>query len=173
MICDYRNRYDEVMKAMNNSSEYILALAGNFSERADGHLVCFQNTESGCTETRTYSTQAVNIQGRTRKGKPLKRTYRWRSTISVFFFLIVVVTGASFLVLNGALKTTSGLSGKCSIVEDGLMVQILPTKMVAVQKALREMKDFEILCGPVDGDTTQTEVVSVKWVDNDTEFNKG
>lgn len=63
-----RNRYDEVMKAMNNSSEYILALAGNFSEKADGHLVCFQNTESGCTETRTYSTQAVNIQGRTRKG---------------------------------------------------------------------------------------------------------
>lgn len=64
-----RNRYDEVMKAMNNSSEYILALAANFSEKADGHLVCFQNTESGCTETRTYSTQAVNIQGRTRKGK--------------------------------------------------------------------------------------------------------
>lgn len=63
-----RNRYDEVMKAMNNSSEYILALAANFSEKADGHLVCFQNTESGCTETRTYSTQAVNIQGRTRKG---------------------------------------------------------------------------------------------------------
>lgn len=56
------------MKAMNNSSEYILALAANFSEKADGHLVCFQNTESGCTETRTYSTQAVNIQGRTRKG---------------------------------------------------------------------------------------------------------
>lgn len=53
------------------------------------------------------------------------------------------------------------------------MVQILPSKMVAVQKALREMKDFEILCGPVDGDTTQTEVVSVKWVENDTEFNKG
>lgn len=54
---------------MNNSSEYILALAGNFSEKADGHLVCFQNTESGCTETRTYSTQAVNIQGRARKGR--------------------------------------------------------------------------------------------------------
>ncbi len=45
--------------------------------------------------------------------------------------------------------------------------------MTAVQKALREMKDFEILCGPVDGDTTQTEVVSVKWVENDTEFNIG
>lgn len=62
------------MKAMNNSSEYILALAGNFSEKADGHLVCFQNTESGCTETRTYSTQAVNIQGRTRKGMLVNST---------------------------------------------------------------------------------------------------
>lgn len=84
-----------------------------------------------------------------------------------------IVTGASFLVLNGALKSTSGLSGKCSIVEDGLMVQILPSKMVAVQKALREMKDFEILCGPVDGDNTLTEAIAVKWVDCDSEFNVG
>ncbi|MPC15575.1 Zinc finger FYVE domain-containing protein 16 [Portunus trituberculatus] len=33
------------------------------------------------------------------------------------------LTGASFIVFNGALKTTSGLSAKSSIVEDGLMVQ--------------------------------------------------
>lgn len=51
-----------------------------------------------------------------------------------------VVTGASFLVFNGALKSTSGLSGKCSIVEDGLMVQILPKKMAAIQQALKTMK---------------------------------
>lgn len=64
-----RNRYDQIMKALNNSSEHILALAGNFSKLADGHLVCVQNTESGCAETHAYSTQAINIQGKPRKGK--------------------------------------------------------------------------------------------------------
>lgn len=64
-----KNRYEQVMKAVNNSSDHILALGGNFSKRADGHLVCIQNTESGCIESHTYSTQAVNIQGRPRKGR--------------------------------------------------------------------------------------------------------
>lgn len=63
-----RNRYDQIMKALNHSSEHILALAGNFSKLADGHLVCVQNTESGCAETHAYSTQAINIQGKPRKG---------------------------------------------------------------------------------------------------------
>lgn len=67
-----RNRYDQVMKAMINSSDHILALGGNFSKTADGHLVCIQNTESGCTETHSYSTQAVNIQGRPRKGNQVQ-----------------------------------------------------------------------------------------------------
>lgn len=145
-----RNRYDQVQKALANSSDHILALAGNFSAAADGHLVCIQNTDAAGTETHSYSTQAVNIQGRPRR-----------------------VTGASFLVLNGALKSTSGLSAKCSIVEDGLMVQVLPAKMAAVQKALRDMRDVEIVCGPVDGVAAQTELVSVRWVENDVDFNVG
>lgn len=94
--------------------------------------------------------QAVNIQGRQRR-----------------------VTGASFLVLNGALKSSSGLSAKCSIVEDGLMVQIMPAKMLAVQKALREMRDVEIVCGPLEGVSEQTEVVHLRWVADDVEFNVG
>lgn len=88
-------------------------------------------------------------------------------------FVIGAVTGANFLVLNGALKSTSGLSGKCTIVEDGLMVQILPVKMAAIYKSLKEMKDIDIVCGPVDGDAAQTEVVIIKWAENDVEFNVG
>lgn len=63
-----RNRYDQIMKALSNSSDHIIALAANFSKMADGHLVCVQNTESGCAETHAYSTQAINIQGKPRKG---------------------------------------------------------------------------------------------------------
>lgn len=84
-----------------------------------------------------------------------------------------LVTGATFFVLNGALKTTSGLSGKCSIVEDGLMVQILSKKMVAIQQALKNMKNIDIVCGPVDADESQTETVSIQWVDNDIDINIG
>lgn len=84
-----------------------------------------------------------------------------------------VVTGASFFVLNESLKTTSGLSGKCSIVEDGLMVQILPSKMEEVRNSLKNQTDVTIICGPVDADEQHTEIVCLKWVDNDKEFNIG
>lgn len=94
-----RNRYDQVMKVINNSSDHLLAFGADFSKQADGHLVCIQNIESGSSESFSYSTQAINIQGQPR-----------------------LVTGASFFVLNGALKSNSGLSGKCSIVEDGMMI---------------------------------------------------
>lgn len=53
------------------------------------------------------------------------------------------------------------------------MVQILPKKMTAIQQALKTMKDIDIVCGPVDGDETQTEVVAVQWIDNDKDFNVG
>lgn len=95
-------------------------------------------------------------------------------SILIYSFIVYLpVTGASFLVLNGALKTASGLSGKCSIVEDGLMVQILPKKMTAIQQALKTMKNIDIVCGPTDADASQTEVVSIQWVENDTQFNVG
>lgn len=89
------------------------------------------------------------------------------------FVFIIPVTGASFFVLNESLKESSGLSGKCSIVEDGLMVQILPSKMEEVRESLKNQEDFTIICGPIDADEQHTEIVCLKWVDNDKEFNIG
>lgn len=46
----------------------------------------------------------------------------------IFTHLIIkerVVTGASFVVFNGALKSTANLTAKSSIVEDGIMVQVV------------------------------------------------
>jgi len=76
------------------------------------------------------------------------------------------VTGASFLVLNGALKSTSGLSGRSSIVEDGVMVQLLPDKLEALKQALIRMEDYTILCGKVTNDQPE-ETVTLKWVDHE------
>ncbi|EDW72391.2 uncharacterized protein Dwil_GK20901 [Drosophila willistoni] len=145
-----RHRQQDVIKAINNASDHILAFAGNFSKVADGHLVCMQNINDDRTEMYAYSTQAINIQGQPRK-----------------------VTGASFFVLNEALKSSSGLSGKCSIVEDGLMVQIMPAKMEEVRQALRNQTDIDIVCGPIEANEEQSELVSIKWVDNDRDINVG
>ncbi|XP_017350657.1 zinc finger FYVE domain-containing protein 9 isoform X1 [Ictalurus punctatus] len=137
------NRYNELMKAMNKSNEHVLAMGACFNERADSHLVCVQNDDGN------YQTQAISIHHQPRK-----------------------VTGASFFVFSGALKTSSGFLAKTSIVEDGVMVQITAETMEALRQALREMKDFTIVCGKADQEETQ-ENVHIQWTEDDLNFNKG
>ncbi|XP_035900514.1 zinc finger FYVE domain-containing protein 9 [Anopheles stephensi] len=145
-----RNRYEQMVKVVDGSSEQLMAVGGNFSKQADGHLVCIQNTESGCPEATQYTTQAIDIESQPRK-----------------------VTGASFLVLDGSLKPNSGLTGRCTILEDGLKVLIPPVKLQLVKEALKAMKDYQIVCGPTEGDDSQKELVSIEWTANDLNFNIG
>uniref|UniRef100_A0A6A7G1P4 Zinc finger FYVE domain-containing protein 16-like n=1 Tax=Hirondellea gigas TaxID=1518452 RepID=A0A6A7G1P4_9CRUS len=137
-----RNRYAQVTKALGNSNDHVLALAANFSPQADSHLVTIENDDG------QYSTQAINIHNRPRR-----------------------VTGASFVVFNGALKSNCGLTAKSSIVEDGLMVQITGDVMTALREALRAMKDFSISCG-ITGEPPQEEVI-LQWTQDDKNFNVG
>uniref|UniRef100_A0A8C0Y1Z0 Zinc finger, FYVE domain containing 9a n=1 Tax=Cyprinus carpio carpio TaxID=630221 RepID=A0A8C0Y1Z0_CYPCA len=137
------NRYNELVKAMNKSNEHVLAMGACFNERADSHLVCVQNDDGN------YQTQAISIHHQPRK-----------------------VTGASFFVFSGALKSSSGYLAKTSIVEDGVMVQITAETMEALRQALREMKDFRIACGKADQEENQ-EHVHIQWVDDDHNVNKG
>ncbi|XP_046664682.1 zinc finger FYVE domain-containing protein 16-like isoform X2 [Homalodisca vitripennis] len=136
-----RNRYDQVVRALNNSNDSVLAFGANLSLAADSHLVCMQSTED---ENTSYHTQAINIHNKPRR-----------------------VTGASFVVFNGALKVP-GLAGKSSIVEDGLMVQVPSETMVALRTALRDMRDYSIGCGP-----NAEETVVLQWTADDTNFNIG
>ncbi|XP_019356852.1 PREDICTED: zinc finger FYVE domain-containing protein 9 [Gavialis gangeticus] len=137
------NRYNEMMKAMNKSNEHVLAGGACFNEKADSHLVCVQNDDGN------YQTQAISIHNQPRK-----------------------VTGASFFVFSGALKSSSGYLAKSSIVEDGVMVQITAENMDSLRQALREMKDFTITCGKADAEEPQ-EHVHIQWVEDDKNFNKG
>uniref|UniRef100_A0A8D0H153 Zinc finger FYVE domain-containing protein n=1 Tax=Sphenodon punctatus TaxID=8508 RepID=A0A8D0H153_SPHPU len=137
------NRYNEMMKAMNKSNEHVLAGGAFFNEKADSHLVCVQNDDGN------YQTQAISIHNQPRK-----------------------VTGASFFVFSGALKSSSGYLAKSSIVEDGVMVQITAENMDSLRQALREMKDFTIPCGKADAEEAQ-EHVHIQWVEDDKNFNKG
>ena len=76
------------------------------------------------------------------------------------------------MVFNGALKTTTGLTAKSSIVEDGLMIQILPETMAALRQALREMLDLPIPCGSTQAEQPD-ETVTITWIDDDKAVNMG
>ena len=84
----------------------------------------------------------------------------------------LAVTGASFVVFNGALKSSSGLRAKSSIVEDGLMVQIMPEMMVALKQSMKDMEEFSISCGSITVPQPE-EVVTIRWVDDDKNVNMG
>lgn len=81
------------------------------------------------------------------------------------------MTGASFIVFNGALKSSSGLTAKSNIVEDGLMIQVLPEHMQQIRENLRAMKNHTISCGCVNAVSDET--VNIVWGENDTNFNIG
>lgn len=127
-----QDRYDEVVKILNATDEHVMALGANFSLVADSHLVCMQ-VEQG------YKTQAINIQNQPRK-----------------------VTGASFIVFSGALKTSSPFMAKVNIVEDGIMVQLMPEVIGKLRNSLKEMKDYTITTG-VPGGGAEEEVI-IEWV---------
>ncbi|XP_058512226.1 zinc finger FYVE domain-containing protein 16 isoform X2 [Ochotona princeps] len=137
-----RKKYSDVMKVISSSNEHVISIGASFSTEADSHLVCVQKDG-------VYQTQANSATSHPRK-----------------------VTGASFVVFNGALKTSSGFLAKSSIVEDGLMVQITPETMDALRLALREQKDFKITCGKADASDLR-EYVDICWVDSEERGNQG
>ncbi|XP_066472325.1 zinc finger FYVE domain-containing protein 16 isoform X2 [Tiliqua scincoides] len=134
-------KYNEVMKVVNTSNEHVISIGASFSSEADSHLVCVQNDDG------VYQTQANSATGHPRK-----------------------ITGASFVVFNGALKASSGFLAKSSIVEDGIMVQITPETMDGLRQALREKIDFRITCGKVDSGDLR-EYVDICWVENEEKTN--
>ncbi|XP_060764672.1 zinc finger FYVE domain-containing protein 16 isoform X1 [Neoarius graeffei] len=131
-----KSKFNEMLKVVNSSNEHVISVGACFSTEADSHLICVQNEDG------SYQTQANSIQGKTRR-----------------------VTGASFVVFNGALKASSGYIAKSSIVEDGLMVQIPPETMEALRQALRDQTDFRITCGKTDTAPEDRENINVRWVD--------
>ncbi|MGH0179070.1 UNVERIFIED_CONTAM: hypothetical protein FKN15_000761 [Acipenser sinensis] len=138
-----KGRFNEMMKVMNSSNEHVISMGACFSMEADSHLVCVQNDDGN------YQIQANSVPGKTRR-----------------------VTGASFVVFNGALKASSGFIAKSSIVEDGLMVQITPETMEALRQAFRERRDFQIPCGKHDSGDLR-EYVNIHWVERASIVNTG
>lgn len=160
--------YKRIEAMINDSSESILSFMGSLNPKADGHLVCIQQqsgqdgskSSSGSVSV-AYSTQSLNIdQGAGGEGEAGETNGRASKT------------GLNFFILNGALKSATGLKAKMSIIEDGVMVQVLPTIMAQVRNALLKMKDFEVKCEESEdkgttaaGDQKQgpSEVINFVW----------
>ncbi|XP_049593459.1 zinc finger FYVE domain-containing protein 16 isoform X3 [Syngnathus scovelli] len=138
-----KSSFGQMQRVLSGANEHVITVGATLSLRADSHLVCFQNEDG------SYRTQAASVPGKTR-----------------------TVTGASFVVFNGALKASSGFIAKSSIVEDGLMVQMPPETMDALRAALREQNDFNIACGRTD-EADVRENVAVRWLDWTPPINSG
>ncbi len=52
----------QLLSILEGTQQHVVAWATDFSAHADSHLVCVQEEASG-----VYSSQTVNIEGRTRK----------------------------------------------------------------------------------------------------------
>lgn len=120
-----------MQKVVNASNEHVISIGARFSSEADSHLVCPQNEEGN------YQTQVNSMPGKTRTGEPLMLTPppclcqnksglkkdsntmngKVMQCLSLLLLCFVAVTGASFVVFNGALKASSGFIAKSSIVE--------------------------------------------------------
>ena len=55
-------------------------------------------------------------------------------------YLYIAVTGASFVVFSGSMKESGNVSAKCSIVEDGIMVQITKEALDEFKSKLTNMQ---------------------------------
>lgn len=134
------------MKALGSSNEYVLSFGGTFSLTADSHLTCIQNDDG------QYHTQTIKLnESETVEPK---------------------ITGASFIVFSGALKSSTGMAAKMSVVEDGLLVQVTANTLNLLKSSLKDMNDFVIECGKKDAPTNE-ESVSIIWGEDDKQFNLG
>ena len=117
------------MKALNTSNETVLALGANFSHSADSHLVAMQVEIFAmsiclCVHIPLFSGGGWKLSNPGNQYSEQGADGNWSKVVKVGSLLMVTFFFCSFVVFNGALKSTANLTAKSSIVEDGLMVQV-------------------------------------------------
>ena len=83
------------------------------------------------------------------------------------------VTGASFIIFNGALKSDAGCQAKLSIVEDGVMVQVTSELLSKLKLSLKQMTNYRIRCGSHHDPSQDDEIVLIEWTEDDKNVNIG
>ncbi|CAF1498062.1 unnamed protein product, partial [Didymodactylos carnosus] len=180
-----RNRYEEIVKGLNQSLAHVLSFGGCLNQIVQQHLVAVQNPDD-----QQYSTQVIKTDP-TLKKNPLSSS-----------------TGSSFIVINASLRSLSptsspptgyspvsgslgvggGSYGKSSTIEDGVMVQVDLETLKLLKQALKDMKDYTIISNKsvvlpqqlmehnenVNFNSDPIEqLVEFIWIENDRDINLG
>ncbi|NXN16583.1 ZFY16 protein, partial [Indicator maculatus] len=119
-------KYNEVMKVIDSSDEYVIIIGANPSNEADSYLVCVQGEDG------LYQTKTVSATGCPRR-----------------------VTSASFVVFKEA-SSPSRLPAKYTTIEDGIIVHVTTEILQNLRKALRDKKDYKITCSKTDTGKVKT-----------------
>lgn len=160
MVKIAKNRHDLVLKALNSCSSYVLAFGSNLEPNANYHLTCGQNDDQ-------YLTQILSRKD----GRVEDFSLNNLETNSTEY--VSELIGASYIVFSGALKSEPGLNCSCkfSVVEDGILVQLLPNLLEKLKNSLKQKTDFNLNCNQ--SSSGEADEVQVVWTDDDLNFNLG
>jgi MAD (mothers against decapentaplegic) interacting protein len=184
-IC--KSRHEQVVKALSSSNEHVLAFGASFNQRASAHFTCSKSddgqyrselftAQNRVCEYRQLVAQSVPESTSGGSNAAAKSTSNSLLSLQSAFSDIGLPSdselAANFVVFSGALKSSTGLTAKFSVVEDGFLVQISSSTLEQLKSSLKEGKDFTIRCGRVDSQTPD-EVVRIVWEEEDKYFNVG
>lgn len=178
-----RNRHDDILKALEQSSPHALSfgIVNVNRQMHSKHLVTVQNTGDQQYETRIFSSADSNNEQVTIGGNFLVINASLRSRDSPSSSPLDTHGSGSF-------SSNNNLNAKVNAIEDGIMLQIDGDALKVLKQCLRERKDYAILARarpmisdepkePVDGNivkrTSSEQLVEFLWVDDDNDTNRG
>lgn len=145
------SQYDLIVKSILTSNDYVFSLAClQIDDTSSSHLAAVENENLGSYTSKTISFNQSNE-------------------------LVKKVTGAGFVVFNGALKANLVNNAKISVIEDGIMIQIETETMNKLKQALQSMKSFRIetLKPNLNHQSNQdNNIITIEWT-KDSHINKG
>jgi len=182
-----RNRHDDVLKALEQSSPHALSF-GIMNINRELHskrLVTIQNNNNNQQyETRLFSSLDTDTDQSMIGGNFLvvNASLRSRDSPSSSPLDMPVGSGSSFSSSN------TNLNAKVNTIEDGIMLQIDGDALKVLKQCLKERKDYAVLAkarailtdeqkDSIDGNTikrnSSEQLVEFLWVDEDNDVNRG
>ncbi|CAF3778246.1 unnamed protein product [Adineta steineri] len=178
-----RNRHDDILKSLEQSSPHALSFGIMNVNRQihTKHLVTIQNSNDQQYETRIFSSLDSNNEQIMIGGNFLVINASLRSRDSPSSSPLDIQQSGSF-------STNNNLNAKVNTIEDGIMLQIDGDALKVLKQCLRERKDYAILAkartiitdeqkdstnGTIIKRSSSEQLVEFLWVDEDNDVNRG
>jgi MAD, mothers against decapentaplegic interacting protein len=161
------SQYDLIVKSILTSNDYVFSLAClQMNDTCYSHLVAVENENLG-----TYTSKTISFK---KNDDDDDDDYDYELSVNS------KITGAAFVVFNGAMKANLTNNAKVSLVEDGAMISIETETMNKLKQALQSMKPFRIesLKPQVSSSSTNNHqdninnIISIEWT-KESPINKG